>query len=80
MLPGQHYTTPDADGNFYFYNVQAGAYTLVVDEKTLPEFGVLVQPGGGSRAVQVGGETAPVIIAFEIRKPEKPVRNVLEKK
>ena len=80
MLPGQQYTTPDLDGNFCFYNVRAGTYTLAVDEKTLPQFGALNQPGGGSRSVQVGGEIAPVIFAFEIHKPEKPVRNVLEKK
>jgi hypothetical protein len=80
MLPGQQYTTPDKDGNFCFYNVRGGIYTLAVDEKTLPEFGALTQASGGLRSVQVGGEIAPVIFAFEIHKPEKPVRNVLEKK
>lgn len=75
LMPGNRYTTADEDGNFTFYNVRAGSYTAVVDEKTLPEISVLTQPVVSAR------ETAqPIHFAFEIRKPEKPVRNVLERK
>jgi hypothetical protein len=80
MLPGTQYTTPDGDGNFYFYNMRAGTYTLAVDVKTLPEFGVLNQPGSVSVSVQMGAEVQPVAFVFEIHKPVKPVRNVLEKR
>jgi hypothetical protein len=80
MQPGEQYTTPDAEGNFSFYNLRAGNYTFVVDEKTLPEFAVLNQPGSVAVSVQVGVEVPPVTFGFEIHKPEKPVRRVLEKK
>jgi hypothetical protein len=78
MLPGDRYTTPDTDGAFAFYNVRAGAYTLTVDEKTLPEFGVLKGPGSVSVSVKGGGESALVAFAFEIHVPQKPVRKVLD--
>jgi len=77
MLPGEQYTTPDTEGNFTFYNMRAGTYTLAVDQKTLPEFGVLNQPNTVPVTVQVGVETAPVTFGFEIHKPEKRVRKVL---
>lgn len=80
MPPGDGYTTPDAEGNFSFYNVLAGTYTLEVDEKTLPEFSVLVPAGSGSAKVQVGGDPAPIVFRFEIHPPVKPVRKVLDKK
>ncbi len=79
MLPGEHYTTPDSDGVFHFYNMRAGTYTFTVDEKTLPRFAVLNQPDGVSVPVQVGDEAPAVALSFEIRQPEKPVRNVLER-
>jgi hypothetical protein len=79
MSPGEQYTTPDAEGHFTFYNVRAGTYVLAVDAKTLPEFGVLNEPGGVSVLVQSGAEAPAVNFAFEIHKPEKPVRNVLDK-
>jgi len=80
MLQGEQYTTPDAEGNFSFYNLRAGTYTLAVDQQTLPEFGVLNQPNSVSVSVPAGVDAATVTFGFEIHKPEKPVRNVLEKK
>jgi hypothetical protein len=80
MSPGDRYTTPDAEGYFYFYNVREGIYALTVDEKTLPEFASMNRPNSVSVAVHVDGQPQPVIFGFEIHKPEKPVRKVLEKK
>jgi len=51
-----------------------------VDEKSLPEFGVVNQPGSVSVSVPMGAEALPMAFGFEIHKPQKPVRNVLEKK
>jgi hypothetical protein len=80
MQPGGQYTTPDTEGNFSFYNVRAGVYMLTVDVKTLPEFGVLTQKDGVSVTIGAAGKTTPVAFDFEIHKPQKPVRNVLDKK
>ena len=59
---------------------EPGEYELAIDEKTLPEFAVLNKPVRVSVSVQTGEQSAPVNFQFEIRKPEKPVRTVLEKK
>jgi hypothetical protein len=79
MQPGELYTTPDSEGIFHFYNLHAGTYSIALDEKTLPEFGVVSEPAAISVPVQAG-EMLPVHFRFEIHPPEKPVRNVLEKK
>jgi hypothetical protein len=79
MLPGERYTTPDTEGNFFFYNMHEGEYALAVDEKTLPEFAVMIQPAHISVVVHVGGMPEPVAFSFKINKPQKPVRRVLEK-
>jgi hypothetical protein len=78
MLPGDRYTTPDTEGNFFFYNLREGEYTLAVDEKTLPEFAEMNQPRI-SITVHVGAAPEPVAFGFKINKPEKPVRRVLDK-
>jgi hypothetical protein len=81
MLPGTRYTTPDTDGSFSFYNMREGSYEIAVDLRTLPEFGLLNTAERISVAVQLDGKAAePVAFGFEIRKPVKPVRKVLEKK
>jgi len=80
LLPGTQYTTPDEQGTFTFYNIRAGKYTISLDEKTLPNFSVLTRPATVAVTVADGGPTTPVLFGFEIHKPEKPVRNVLEKK
>ncbi|HUS05790.1 MAG TPA: carboxypeptidase-like regulatory domain-containing protein [Bryobacteraceae bacterium] len=80
MLNTERYTTPDPDGKFYFYNMREGNYQLAVDEKTLPEFGVMQQPGPLPVSVRVGGDPETVSFGFSIQKPEKRVRKVLDKK
>jgi hypothetical protein len=51
-----------------------------LDKKTLPEFAVMDQSEHVSASVKVGRQPEPVNFQFEIRKPQKPVRTVLEKK
>jgi hypothetical protein len=79
ILPGERYTTSDAEGLFHFYNLRQGEYEIVVDEKTLPEFAVLREHRRVSVSVQAGSEITPVDFQFEIRLPQKPVRTVLQK-
>ena len=73
---GERYTTPDTEGNFYFYNLREGAYELLLDLTTLPQYAVMNTPERVQQSVRVGAQTAPVDFAFEIREPEKPVRKV----
>jgi hypothetical protein len=80
LLPGERYTTPDAEGVFTFYNLRQGEYELAIDRKTLPEFAVLDEPSRVSVSVQAGKQPLTPNFQFQIRKPEKPVRTVLEKK
>jgi hypothetical protein len=80
MSPGDRYTTPDTEGNFYFYNMREGIYALAVDVKTLPEFASMNQPDRVSVAVHLDGQLETVSFGFQIHRPEKPVRKVLEKK
>ena len=77
MVATERYTTPDTEGNFYFYNLREGDYTLAVDERTLPEFAMLNKPDSVSVPVRVGQQPKFVNIQFEVHKPEKPVRKVL---
>jgi hypothetical protein len=73
------YTTPDKEGNFYFYNLHEGVYELAIDPKSLPEFAVI--PGGGSvkAAISPKGSADKVTLRFDVNKPEKRVRKVFEK-
>jgi hypothetical protein len=73
------YTTPDSEGNFYFYNLREGDYNLMLDEKSLPEYGVTAKPDHVSVAVRLGQQPQPIGFRFEVHKPAKPVRNVLER-
>jgi hypothetical protein len=77
MLPGERYTTPE--GAFFFYNLREGDYELVLDKTTLPEFAVMDQAERVSVSVKVGRQPEPVNFPFEVRPPQKPVRNVLDK-
>ena len=73
------YTTSDEDGNFSFYNLREGRYTVVIDTQTLPEETTLASPA--SLEVLVSGETpSPTAIDFRLElKPqvEKPIRQIL---
>jgi tetratricopeptide (TPR) repeat protein len=79
LAPGNRYTTPDTEGNFYFYNLREGNYKLSVDTKTLPEYSVLTTPDSFDISVAAGKQPEPVTFAFEIHEPAKPVRKVLDK-
>ena len=74
------YTTPDPDGNFYFYNLREGKYELSVDQTTLPEYAALT--GSARVAVTIAPPAPPdaVSFTFEVRPPEKNVRRVFDKK
>jgi hypothetical protein len=71
------YTTPNAKGNFYFYNMREGDYTLTLDEKTLPQLAVLRGSETASVAVRIGVQPAMVVLQFETSKPEKTVRQIV---
>jgi len=79
MSPGGRYTTPDNEGNFYFYNLREGDYDLAVDEKSLPEYGVTDKPDRVSVSVRLGQQPKAVNFQFEVHTPAKPVRKVLLK-
>jgi hypothetical protein len=61
------------------YNLREGDYELVLDKKTLPEFAGMDQAERVSVSVKVGRQPEPVNFPFEVRLPQKPVRNVLDK-
>jgi hypothetical protein len=71
------YTTPDSEGNFYFYNLREGDYNLALDDKTLPDFAIVDKPDHVSVLVRVGEQPKLVNLQFAVHKPEKPVRKVL---
>jgi hypothetical protein len=78
IAPAGRYTTPDAAGDFYFYNLHEGKYTITLDEKTLPEFAVLTTPGSVETVAAPGAAANPVTFRFEVHEPQKPVRKVLK--
>jgi len=73
------YTTPDEDGNFGFYNLREGEYTVVIDLQTIPE--EIMLPTPASLQVLASGENeSSAVIEFRLEpKPqrEKPVRQIL---
>jgi len=71
------YTTPDSEGNFYFYNLGEGDYSFMVDEKTLPEYAVTIKPDRVAVSVRLGRQPEPITFRFEVHQPEKPVRKVV---
>jgi len=79
MAPGGRYTTPDGEGTFTFYNLREGDYSLALDEKSLPEYGVTDKPDGVSVSVRLGQQPQAVNFQFDVHKPTKPVRKVLLK-
>lgn len=78
LLPGDRYTTPDADGNFGFYNLREGDYELVVDAESLPADSTVVS--AARLPISVRLDAAPVNAQFElgVRKSEKPVRLMIQ--
>jgi hypothetical protein len=80
LSPGGRYTTPNLEGNFYFYNLREGEYEVAVDKNTLPEYATMDKSEPVSVSVRVGQELQEVNFQFDIRKPQKPIRKVLELK
>ncbi len=78
LLPTDRYTTADRSGNFYFENLPEGDYTVVVEEKTLPQFYLMLTPGSIPAEARAGGEAPSLEFRFEVRPPVKPVRKVYE--
>jgi hypothetical protein len=79
LSPLNRYTTPDENGNFSFYNLPEQDYELILDTSSLPEFAVLSTPVSAAISLRAATPFAPARFAFEIRKPEKPVRRTFEK-
>jgi len=77
ILPGERYTTPDLEGNFFFYDLREGEYVIAVDQTTLPEFAVLSQPDGIAARMRAGETSEPLAFSFQVVPPAKPVRRVL---
>lgn len=80
LLPLRRYTTPDADGNFTFYNLREGDYELAIDEQTLPEGSVLVSPGKQPISIRLDSTTDPISFEIGIRKIEKPIHVMVDQK
>lgn len=64
--------TADAAGNFRFPKLPEGDYTVVLEEKTLPENAVLTTPSSVTLSLRAGHETPAAEFRFEIRKLKKP--------
>jgi hypothetical protein len=80
LSPSQRYTTPDADGNFTFYNLREGDYEVAIDEETLPDGSVLRSPARASVAVRLDAEANAALFEIGIRTIEKPVRMMIDQK
>jgi hypothetical protein len=80
LSPSRRYTTPDADGNFTFYNLREGDYEIAVDEQTLPEGCLLLSHARASVAVRLDSDANSALFEIGIRKVEKPVRMMIEQK
>lgn len=73
------YTTPDQDGNFGFYNLREGEYTVAIDTQTLPEEIKLATPAS-LEVLASGANASPTALEFRLElKPqaEKPVHQIL---
>jgi hypothetical protein len=78
MEPGGRYTTPDADGNFGFYNLPEGEYQIKLDSTSLPVHGAMTTAAEFPVTVK-GGQPLPEIrFGYVIKIPEKPVHRTLE--
>jgi hypothetical protein len=78
LEPGGLRTTPEADGNYCFYNVPEGPYEIQIDHKSLPD-GLQVE--GPDRIPvlleQLSAGPAPVFRLESRPAPAKPVRRIL---
>ena len=77
LLSTDRYTTPTPEGRFGFYNLREGEYDLVIDPKSLPEFGVLDRIAVHV-SITSGIPTAEITFHLSIQKPEKPIHRIFE--
>jgi hypothetical protein len=70
------YTSCDGEGNFAFYNLSAGRFTVSVDRATLPEGYVLTSDPAAE--VEVGESDPVVTVRIEKRVKQLPVRKVFD--
>jgi hypothetical protein len=80
LKPSRRYTTPDADGNFTFYNLREGNYELSIDEQTLPEDSVLLSPATAPVAVRLDSAVNTATFEIGVRAIDKPVRIMIDQK
>ena len=79
LLSTDRYTTPTPEGRFGFYNLREGEYDVVIDSKSLPEFGVLDRITAHV-SLSRGIPAEELTFHLSIQKPDKPIRRSFEKK
>ena len=72
------YTTCDSNGEFAFFNLPAGQYTVRVDRTTLPENYVLLTQGEFQAQLGAGADPPLMVFRLEKRVKQLPVRKVFE--
>jgi hypothetical protein len=80
LQPGNRYTTPNEKGEFAFFNLPAGSYTVVLDGKTLPEETAL--DSDASQAIVLDPAQPSPTVTFRIvaDKQSKPTKVMFEQK
>jgi hypothetical protein len=65
-------TTTDSAGGFRIAKLRDGEYTVLLDEKTLPENTVMTNKAEVTISVRAGQESPPIEFHFGVRKPKQP--------
>jgi hypothetical protein len=78
ILSTERYTTPTPEGRFAFYNLREGEYDVVIDPKSLPEFGVLDRITAHV-SLASGIPADELTFRLSVQKPEKPIHRGFEK-
>jgi hypothetical protein len=78
LLPTNRYTTPKANGEFWFYNVPAGDYRVALDVETLPKNGVAEGATEVPISVRHGADSPDIDFSFRIEEKTKPIRKVVQ--
>ncbi len=77
LEPGARYTTPDADGNFGFYNLPEGQYQIKLDATSLPAHGAMTTEAEFAVTMKTGQPVPEIRFGYMIQILEKPVRRTL---
>ena len=72
------YTTCDSGGEFAFYNLAAGRYSVSLDRNSLPEDYVLISEGDLKADLGNGADPPPMAFRIEKHVKQLPVRKVFE--